>query len=147
MPSGPPAQHGDAAALLGTALRPPHVVAVDAHAVGQARRAHDQLARDRRRPGPVRQRAPLSYGLGQQVGDAPAALAEVVVAEREAEAGVAGRVERLAGDDRPPWPRRAATLARARAWSSGVRPADASGRGSAVEVREGVEGALRARGR
>ena len=51
----PTTQHGDAAAFLGTALRPPHVVAVDADAVGQARRAHHQLARDRGRPRPVRQ--------------------------------------------------------------------------------------------
>ena len=52
---GAAAQHRDAAALLGAALGPPHVVAVDAHAVGQARRPHDQLARDRRRPRPVGQ--------------------------------------------------------------------------------------------
>ena len=35
---GATAQHRDPPALLGPALRPPHVVAVDAHAVGQARR-------------------------------------------------------------------------------------------------------------
>ena len=36
----------------------------------------------------------------QQVGDAADALAEVVVAERERQPGVAGRAERLAGHDR-----------------------------------------------
>ena len=37
-----------------------------------------------------------SQRLGQQVGDAPAALAQVVVAEGERQPGVAGGVERLA---------------------------------------------------
>src|SRR4029450_1113544 len=41
-------------------------------------------------------------GLGQQLAGAAAAFAEVVVAEGERQAGIAGRAEGLAGHDRDP---------------------------------------------
>ena len=53
---GRPAQHGVAATLLGAALRPPHVGAVERHVAGCPRRPHHELARDRCRPGTVGQR-------------------------------------------------------------------------------------------
>ena len=50
------AQHGVAPTLLGAALRPPDVGAVERHVAGRPRRPHHELARDRCRPGTVGQR-------------------------------------------------------------------------------------------
>ena len=85
----------DPAALLGATLVPPEVVAVGLDLV-EADRALDQvLGRDRRGPGPVRRRRSSP----EQLGEAADALLHVVGVQRVREAGVAGRAERLAGDE------------------------------------------------